>query len=321
MYARLPPLNALKAFETAARHLSVKKAAAELSVTPAAVSHQVKSLENYLGVPLFLRHNRMLELTDAARACLPKLREGFESLAQAVERLRAHKGGAMLTVSAAPSFAARWLMPRLHRFLESHPDIDARISARLRQVVEGGRRGAAAERATIEAWLGDSDVAILYGRGDYPGYRVDKLFGLTITPICSPRLLTDPEHPLLRPADLKHQLLLHDETGDLYDGESFWEVWLKAAGLGDIDVSRGSHFSHAVLAFEAAAEGHGVVATMPVLAESDLHAARLVTPFTLRVPLQSAYYLVRAESAVGRPGVNAFRDWLLGEAAKETETA
>jgi LysR family glycine cleavage system transcriptional activator len=150
---------------------------------------------------------------------------------------------------------------------------------------------------------------------------VDKLFGLTITPICSPRLLTDPEHPLLKPADLKHQLLLHDDTGDLYDGVPFWEVWLKAAGVEDVDTARGPHFSHAVLAFEAAVEGHGVVATMPVLAESDLHAARLVTPFALRAPLPSSYYLVCSEAAVGRPAVTAFRDWLLGEAAREATEA
>jgi LysR family glycine cleavage system transcriptional activator len=320
LYARLPPLNALRAFEAAARHLSVKKAAAELSVTPAAVSHQVSALEEYLGVKLFHRHNRALELTEAARACLPKLRDGFESLAQAVERLRAHKGGGMLTVSAAPSFAARWLMPRLHRFLEAHPEIDVRISARLRQATEGGRRGDPAERATVDTWLADSDVAILYGRGDYPGFHVDKLLALTITPICSPRLLTDRERPLLRPADLKHHLLLHDETGELYDGVQFWEVWLKAAGVQDVDASRGPHFSHAVLAFEAAVEGHGIVATMPVLAETDLNAARLVTPFALRVPLASAYYLV-SSAATARPAVVAFRRWLLSEAARETETA
>jgi len=320
VYHRLPPLNALRAFEAAARHLSVKKAAAELSVTPAAVSHQIKALEDYLGVQLFLRQNRALDLTEAARACLPKLREGFESLAQAVERLRAHKGGSMLTVSAAPSFAARWLMPRLHRFLDSHPKIDVRISARLRQSSEGGRQGAAAERTTVDAWLADSDVAILYGRGDYPGFQVDKLLALTITPICSPSLLTDPEHPLLRPPDLRHQLLLHDDTGDLYDGVPFWEVWLKAAGVQNVDVGRGPHFSHAVLAFEAAVEGHGVVATMPVLAETDLNAARLVTPFALHVPLESAYYLVSGTTA-SHPAVAAFRAWLLGEAAKETETA
>ena len=183
MYARLPPLNALKAFEAAGRHLSVKKAAAEMNVTPAAVSHQIKALEDYLGVKLFVRRNRALELTEAARACLPKLREGFDSLVQAVERLRAHKAGGMLTVSVAPSFAARWLMPRLHRFLESHPATDVRISARLRQAAEGSRRGVTAERATVDTWLADSDVAILYGRGDYPGFQVDKLFTLSIPPI------------------------------------------------------------------------------------------------------------------------------------------
>lgn len=319
MSSRLPPLNALKAFEAAARHLSVKKAAHELSVTPAAVSHQIKALEDHLGVQLFHRLNRALELTEAARACLPKLREGFDNLAQAVQRLRAHQGGGTLMVSAAPSFAARWLMPRLHRFLESKPDVDVRISARLRQISQGVRKAAAAEIASVEAWLADSDVAILYGHGDYPGLRVDKLISLSVTPICSPRLVTHPHHPLLRPADLKHHLLLHDDTGELYDGMSFWAVWLKAAGVEDVDLRRGPHFSHAVLAFEAAVEGHGVVATMPVLAETDLHSARLVTPFALRVPLASAYYLVCSQEAAKRPAVAAFREWLLEEAARETE--
>jgi len=317
MVSRLPPLNALKAFEAAARHLSVKKAAAELSVTPAAVSHQIKALEEYLGLPLFDRNNRALDLTEAARACLPKLREGFDNLAQAMERLRAHRGGGMLTVSAAPSFAARWLMPRLHRFLETQPDIDVRISARLRQSADGGRRAATAERATVDTWLADSDVAILYGHGDYPGFKVDKLFPLTITPICSPRLLTDPEHPLLKPEDLRLQMLLHDDTGDLYDGVPFWDLWLKAAKVEGLDLKRGPHFSHAVLAFEAAAEGYGVVATMPVLAEADLNAGRLVTPFALRVPLASAYYLVCREEMAKRPAVAAFRNWIIGEAARD----
>jgi LysR family glycine cleavage system transcriptional activator len=321
MSARLPPLNALRAFEAAARHASVKKAAAELNVTPAAVSHQIKALEEALAVQLFHRHNRALELTDAARACLPKLREGFDALAQAVERLRAHRSGGMLTVSAAPSFAARWLMPRLHRFFESRPEIEVRVSARLRQPSEGGRHFTAAELATVDTWLADSDVAILYGHGDYPGFQVDKLLDLTVTPICSPRLVTHPQHPLLRPQDLRHHLLLHDDTGDLYDGTPFWEVWLKAAGVDGVDVRRGPHFSHAVLAFEAAIEGHGVVATMPVLAEADLHAARLVTPFALRVPLTSAYYLVCGAETAKRPAVAAFRQWVLEEAAREVEEA
>jgi LysR family glycine cleavage system transcriptional activator len=319
MATRLPPLNALKAFEATARHQSVKKAAIELNVTPAAVSHQIKALEEYLGISLFHRHNRSLELTEAARSSLPKLREGFDNLAQAVERLRVHKGGGMLMVSAAPSFAARWLMPRLHRFLAAHPDVDVRVSARLRQPSENARRRGLAERATLDDWLADSDIAVLYGRGDYPGFQVDKLLALTVTPICSPRLVTHPQHPLERPADLRHHLLLHDETGDLYDGVPFWEVWLKAAGVTGVDLNRGPHFSHAVLAFEAAIEGHGVVATMPVLAESDLHAARLVTPFALRVPLASAYYLVCSPEAAKRAAVAAFRAWLLEEAERDEE--
>jgi LysR family glycine cleavage system transcriptional activator len=314
MSNRLPPLNALRAFEAAARHLSVKKAAIELNVTPAAVSHQIRMLEDYLGVQLFHRYNRALELTDAARASLPKLREGFDCLVQAVERLRSHVSGGVLTVSAAPSFAARWLMPRLHRFIAAHPEVDVRVSARMRRVSVDGK-GDVAERATVEAWLDDSDIAILYGRGNYPSLWVRKLLDLTVTPICSPQLLQG-DHPLKVPADLGHHMLLHDDTGDLYDNEPFWDVWLREAGVTGVDPHRGPHFSHAVLAFEAAIDAVGVVASMPVLAAEDLATGRLVTPFDLRVPLASAYYLVCHESASTRPAVTLFRDWLLEEAAR-----
>jgi LysR family glycine cleavage system transcriptional activator len=315
MSTRLPPLNALRAFEAAARHLSVKKAAVELNVTPAAVSHQIRMLEDYLGVQLFHRYNRALELTDAARASLPKLREGFDCLVQAVERLRSHVSGGVLTVSAAPSFAARWLMPRLHRFIAAHPEVDVRVSARMRRVSVDGK-GDVAERATVEAWLDDSDIAILYGRGNYPSLWVKKLLDLTITPICSPQLLKG-DHPLRAPADLSHHMLLHDDTGDLYDNEPFWDVWLREAKVNGIDSRRGPHFSHAVLAFEAAIDAVGVVATFPVLAAEDLAGGRLVAPFELRVPLASAYYLVCHESASTRPAVALFRDWLLEEAARD----
>lgn len=314
MAFRLPSLNALRAFEAAARLRSVRKAAAELNVTPAAVSHQISTLENYLGVTLFRRVNRAFELTEAARACLPKLSEGFQSLAQGVERLRAFRAGGMLTLSASPSFAARWLMPRLHRFIAAHPEVDVRVSARMREPAERGA-GTVAERATLQAWLADSDVAILYGRGDYPGYHVERLLSLEIAPICSPRLLTDPERPLAKPEDLRHHMLLHDDTGELYYGESFWKLWLDAAGVSGVDTRHGPHFSHAVLACEAAVEGSGVVATVPLLAEQDLRAGRLVMPFALRVPLISAYYLVCRESDLPRHAVAALREWLLAEAA------
>jgi LysR family transcriptional regulator, glycine cleavage system transcriptional activator len=313
---RLPPLNALKAFESAARHLSLKQAAHELSVTPAAISHQVKSLEDYLGVALFKRMNRGLQLTPSARAALPKLREGFDALADASAMLRPQADGAQLTVSVAPSFAARWLMPRLHRFFAAHPEVDVRIIARTRLMNRRGQ-GNAAERATIENWLDESDVAILYGHGDYPGYQVDKLFALTLTALCAPQLTTG-ENRLRTAQDLRHHALVHDDTGMLYDGVAFWDLWLAAAGVDGVDTGRGSHFSQPVLAIEAASDGLGVVATLPVLASAELAAGRLLMPFAVNVPLSSAYYLACATGSASRPAVAAFREWLLAEAAQQT---
>lgn len=314
MPSRLPPLNSLKAFEAAARHLSVKKAALELNVTSAAVSHQIRTLEDYLGVQLFHRYNRALELTDVAKAALPKLGEGFECLAQAVALLRRHQGGGSLTVSAAPSFASRWLMPRLHRFIAAHPEIDVHISARMRRISVDGK-GDVAERATVEAWLADSDVAILYGRGNVPGIQIERLIDLSITPICSPKLL-EGENPLRTPEDLRHHLLLHDDTGELYDNEPFWGLWLREAGVTGIDIHKGPHFSHAVLAFEAAIDAVGVLATMPVLAAEDIASGKLVTPFELAVRLPDGYYIASGERANERPAVRAFLGWLRQEAAR-----
>ena len=317
MVERLAHLNALKVFEAAARHLSLKKAAQELNVTPAAVSHQVKLLEDYLGVRLFRRLNRGLELTPAARAALPQLSAGFDTLAQALASMRPQPDTGQLTISAPPSFATRWLVPRLHRFFSAHPEIDVRVSARLRRVKQGAK-DSEVELATLENWLQESDVAILYGHGGYPDYRADKLLSPTIAPICSPALLHG-EHPLRRPEDLAHHALVHDDTGALYDGSAFWDVWLKAAGVEGIDTSRGSHFSHAVLAVEAAADSLGVVATLPLLAASELAVGRLVMPFDLQVPLKSAYYAVSDDLGGQRPAVAAFRDWLLAEAAQSVK--
>ncbi len=311
---RLPPLNSLKAFEATARHLSVKKAALELNVTPAAVSHQLRILEEYLGVELFHRFNRSLELTQVAKGGLAKLAQGFDCLMESVDLLRAQQGGGSLTVSAAPSFASRWLMPRLHRFIAAHPEIDVKISARMRRVSVDGK-GDVAERATVETWLADSDVAILYGLGNILGFNVERLLELTITPICSPKLLTG-EFPLREPSDLKHHLLLHDDTGQLYDNEAFWTVWLAAAGVTDVDVNKGPHFSHAVLAFEAAIDSVGILASMPVLAGEEIASGRLVKPFDLSVKLPDSYYMVSAEHSEQRPAVVDFLQWLREEAAR-----
>lgn len=295
--------------------MSLKRAASELHVTPAAVSHQVKLLEDYLGVALFKRLNRGLRLTPVARAALPKLREGFEALAEAAQRMKPESADAGLTVSVAPSFAARWLMPRLHRFFSAHPDIDVRVSARTRLnrklTPEDGE-----EQASIERWLEESDIAVPYGHGNYPDYQVDKLLSVTLAPMCSPRLAAGPV-PLRNPGDLSEHTLVHDDTGMQYQGVSFWDTWLHAAGVTGVDTTRGPHFSHPELAIEAACDSIGVVATLPVLAASELAEGRLVMPFELQVPLESAYYLVCDAAAANRPTVLAFRDWLLAEAGKQ----
>ena len=193
MARSLPPLNSLRAFEAAARHLSFTKAAGELNVTPAAISHQIKALEEFLGVVLFRRLTRALRLTDAGQAAFPKVREGFDKLAEAVEILRAEEESKVLTVSVSPSFGAKWLVPRLDRFRAAHPDLEIRIDATDR----------------LADFQGDNvDVALRYGMGNYPGLLVDKLFGAEMVPVCSPDLLDGPQ-PLQRPQDLAHHTLLH----------------------------------------------------------------------------------------------------------------
>ena len=228
--------------------------------------------------------------------------------------LRPLSDSGQLTVSVAPSFAARWLMPRLHRFFAAHPEFDVRISARTRLTSRPGSDNAM-ELATVENWLDESDVAILYGHGDYAGYQVDKLFDLTLAPMCAPQLLSG-EHPLRHPEDLRLHTLVHDDTGTRYDGIAFWDAWLKAAGVEGVDTARGSYFSQPVLAIEAASDALGVVATFPVLAAAELAAGRLVLPFELQVPLKSAYYLACTSNAAHRPAVAAFRAWLQNEVAR-----
>jgi LysR family transcriptional regulator, glycine cleavage system transcriptional activator len=295
---KLPPLNALRAFEAAARHLSFALAARELHVTPAAVSHQIKGLEDNLGVELFLRRNRGLELTVAARACLPRLTEGFDRIAEAVERLRAEGEPGSLSVSAAPSFATKWLAPRLYRFAAAHPELDVRINASTR-LVDLGRDdpAAAGEQSTLD----ESVVGIRFGSGSYPGYRVDKLFAVSVTPVCSPKLR------LTRPEDLHRQVLIHDNICP-------WDAWLEAAGVHGVDTARGMRFNHSALALEAAADGLGVALGIPALAATDIAAGRLERPLGLVLPLTLAYYLVCAERDFRRPDVAAFRGWILEEA-------
>lgn len=310
MSPRLSPLNALRAFEAGARHLSFKKAAAELHVTPAAISQQIKLLESYLGTPLFQRLNRGLRLTEAGRACLPKLQEGFACFAEAMEQAGAHHSAGILTVSVAPSFAAKWLVPRLHRFAAIHPEIDMRISASMAPV---DRQGRVEMREFRKEGV---DVTIRFGRGNYPGFRVDKLFSVSIVPLCSPRL-REGEPPLRQPDDLRRHTLLHDEILALDDRRPDWALWLKTAGVEGIDASRGQRFNHTALALEAAIEGQGVVLSIRELAAADLAAGRLVMPFDLKIPLEFAYYMVCPEVTAGQPKIVAFREWLREEVRRD----
>ena len=299
MVRRLPSLNALRAFEAAARHLSFTRAAQELHVTQAAISHQVKALEEHLGRKLFRRLNRALLLTDDGQAYLPSVSRAFTLLNDATSDLLTKQAPGPLTVSALPSFAARWLVPRLGRFRQIRPDIDLRIDP---------------SAALSDFAGGDVDVGIRYGRGKYPGMRADWLMTEDIFPVCSPALLEGP-HPLQDPGDLEHQVLLHD------DGHGDWRTWLLAAGADRVDATRGPIFTDSSMLIQAAMAAQGVALARGVLAADELAAGRLVRPFTLSLPTEYAYYLVCPINAAEQPKIAAFRDWLLGEARRESSAA
>jgi LysR family glycine cleavage system transcriptional activator len=312
---RLPPLNALRAFLAAASHLSFAMAARELHVTPAAISHQIKGLEENLGLRLFRRLSRGLELTRAGQALLPKLREGFDRLGDAIDEMRAIEAPGTLAVSAATSFATRWLAPRLHRFVAAHPELDVRINASTR-LVDPKKDDFAPGDAIAVSPVEDADIVVRFGTGEYPGFRVDQLLEVEVTPMCSPRLL-DKAQPLRTPADLVHHVLIHDNVSN-DDGRQLWDAWFEAAGMPQADTSHGLRFSHAMLALEAAADGIGVALGMPVLAQSDLASGRLVAPFGLSLPLKFGYHIVSGEDTADRGDVAAFRNWLLAEAARDS---
>ena len=314
---RLPPLNALRAFEAVARHLSFKKAAAELHVTAGAVSAQVKVLEDHLGVALFRRLTRRLELTSEAQTMLPKVREGLESLHEAVERLRVREASAALTVIAPPNFASRWLVPRLHGFTSAHPSLELHVASRS-AMIDGYENGDTPRVA--EAREDAPTVAIRFGRGQYPAARVEEVFGVEYVAVCSPKLLKG-RRALKTPDDLRWHTLLHDDTITEGAARPSWSDWLAAADVHDVDPLRGPHFSDASLALEAAIEGLGVVlAIKPVLC-AEIEAGRLVVPFDLTLPAPWAYFLVAPDAVADEPAVEFFRSWLMGEAAQVKRVA
>jgi LysR family glycine cleavage system transcriptional activator len=289
----LPPLQALRTFEAAARHLSFTRAAEELHVTQAAVSHQMKGLEERLGFPLFRRLGRRLVLTDPAQAYVAELREAFDLIAEATRRLKAQDRGGVLNATVLPSFAVKWLLPRLGRFRAAHPEIDVRISS---------------DSRSVDFAREDFDLGIRAGRGPWPGLRADLILTQRFFAVCSPALLEGP-HPPRRPADLRWHTLLHDEPRDR------WQQWLNLVGIDGIDPWRGPGFSHSNLVIQAAVEGQGVAIASDALAGDDLRAGRLIRLFDQSLPGDQSYWLVYPEGAAIRPKVVAFRDWILAEAA------
>lgn len=299
MSAPLPPLNALRAFEAAARHRSFARAAAELNVTSAAISHHVKTLEEYLGQALFERTGRGLRLTAAAQAGLGEISAGFEHLTRGAARLRGGPATRGLSVRVAPAFASRWLVPRLQRFAARCPELDVRLDASY-------------ELPDFAA--GEAALAVHFGPGDHAAeLQADLLLRVAVLPLCAPSYLERAGVQLRQPSALARCRLLHDDTLRLDGNVPDWDAWLRALDVSGVDTSRGAHFSHALLALQAAVDGQGVVLTYDLIAQADLDAGRLVAPFDFALPAHSAYYVVTAREQLGDPAIAAFRQWLLDE--------
>ena len=298
MSRRLPPLNAVKAFEAAARHLSFTRAAEELFVTQAAVSHQIKALEDFLGLKLFRRKNRSLLLTEEGQSYFLDIKDIFIQLGDSTERLLARSAIGSLTVSMSPSFAIQWLVPRLAKFSEKNPDIDVRIKA---------------VDSEADSLTDDVDVAIYYGQGNWAGLRADKLRNEMIIPVCSPLLLNGPK-PLEKPSDLKNHTLLHDSS------RHDWQAWFRQCGISEINVNSGPIFSHSSLVLQAAAHGQGIALGYSVLARPDIKAGRLVCPFSEVLVSKDAYYLVCQQNHSELGKVAAFREWMVDMFAEESRS-
>jgi LysR family glycine cleavage system transcriptional activator len=302
---RLPSLNALRAFWAAARHGSLVQAASELHVTAAAVSQQVRLLEDSLGVPLFERTKKGLVLTETGSRILPGIDDAFGQLHDTLAMLDGAEDEGSLTISVAPSFATKWLLPRLSRFMTRHPGIEVNVKA-------------SADLTDFET--DRVDLAIRYGRGGYPGLTAEQFLRDRLFPVCSPSLLGRHE-----PGDLAKFLqtatLLHDDSSDQHKAFPGWKMWLKAAGIDDlVDWRKGPHFDHSVLAIEAALSGLGVALAAPSLVGADIDAGRLVRLPGKAMEMEFAYYLVYPPSHAASPKLQAMRQWIFDELTGTDDT-
>ena len=292
MTSRLPSLNGLRAFEAAARHLSFTNAATELNVTQTAISHQIRRLEEELGVRLFVRQNRSLTLTAEAREYLPGIRAAFNDLRLATDRLKRKDNDHVLTVSTLASLAAKWLLPRLSNFQQTHPGIDVRITT---------------STSLVDFRRDDVDAAIRYGRGNWPGVRADWLMADELFPVCSPALLNG-DKALRCPEDLANHTLLHSSGG--YDDD--WRLWLTAAGVAsNISKQPGLSFDLILMTVQAAIDGIGIAMGRTSYVQEDIAKGRLVVPFKITLPSDAGFYLVSPEARAEPAKLSAFRQWLL----------
>ena len=297
---RLPPLNALRAFEAAARRLSFTQAAEELNVTPGAISQQIRQLEDFAGTPLFKRTGRSVLLTDAAQAALPLVREAFDRISEAGRIMQAPARKGRVMVSCAPSFAAKWLAPRLEKFHRTNEGTEAWISA---------------DMSLTDFNTADADLAIRYGRGNYEGLKSEKLLDETVLPVCSPRLLEGPD-AIRRPEDLKHHTLLHDESSENDPSCPDWASWLRAHSVSGVDATKGPRFNQGIIVIESAGAGRGVALAKQAIAANDIAAGRLAAPFANgSIPIDFGYWLVWPKGRHLSPDVRAFIKWIKDEAA------
>ncbi|MEM6897057.1 MAG: transcriptional regulator GcvA [Pseudomonadota bacterium] len=297
MSDRLPPLTALRAFEAAARHMSFAKAADELNVTPAALSFQIKSLEDYLGEPVFHRLNRAVELTEAGRTLAPGTSEGFQALQSAWRAVRRLTDQTNLTVTAGPAFTAKWLAPRLFEFAQLHPEIELRFSASLR-IMDFNRDGV--------------DVAIRFGTGPDEGVFSLPLASEWVTPVMLPEIAA--RYPT--PESLREAPLIVDQSMDFLSDPADWAAWFRSVGVTPPDELHGPKFSQADHAIDAALAGVGVVLGRRALCIKDVAEGRLHAPYKVAINTGARFRFICPQGLENRPQTKAFRDWMLGEIEK-----
>jgi LysR family glycine cleavage system transcriptional activator len=299
---RLPSLNALRAFEAAARHLSFARAADELFVTKAAVAQQVRLLEEEIDAPLVERLGRGLRLTEAGQAGMRDLADGFAVLGRAARAMREADGRRFLVISSSPSFAATWLVGRIGKFKAQHPEIDVLLDANPMEDT--------LERSNV-------DALIRWGTGEFPGLSTTLLFKEDVFPVCAPALARG-AHPIVRPQDLKDHTLLHLDWNPSSSTWPAWSDWLKAAGASEVETSRGVWFNHMSMAIHAAAQGQGVALASLAIAADEIAAGRLIAPFTTSVHTPFGYYFLCRPDQAASPRIAALRDFLVAEAALST---